>query len=96
MKRTPIALLALGVLLTGCAGTLASRSQKLELGMPKERTIKILGSNFTTVAAREELDGRKIEVLRFEDAKKSEVLAYFRDNRLVQWGDASALASMPQ
>ena len=87
----------IGVLfLSGCAGTLASRSQRLDLGMTKAHVVKILGKKFTVVAAREEFDGRKTEVLRFEDPKSGEMFVYFRDGRMVQWGDVRALENMPQ
>jgi hypothetical protein len=81
---------------TGCASSMASRAQKLELGMPKDRVIKLLGRNYSTVGAREESDARRTEVLRFEDAKSGEMFVYLRDGRLVQWGDVRALQSMPQ
>jgi hypothetical protein len=84
------------VLVTGCASSMASRAQKLELGMPKDRVVKLLGSKFTTVGAREESDARRTEVLRFEDPKSGEMFVYLRDGRLVQWGDVRALQSMPQ
>jgi hypothetical protein len=80
----------------GCASSLASRVQKLELGMPKDRVIKVLGRKYTTVGAREESDARRTEVLRFEDKKSGEMFVYLRDGRLVQWGDVRALQSMPQ
>jgi hypothetical protein len=89
-------LAALCLFTAGCAGSLASRSQKLNLGMPRAQVVKILGGPFSTVAAREEADGRKIEVLRFEDSKSGEMLVYFRDGRMVQWGDVRALDNMPQ
>ena len=89
-------LLALLVLATGCAGSMASRAQKLELGMTKDRVVKLLGRKHTTVGAREESDARRTEVLRFEDPKSGERFVYFRDGRLVQWGDVRALQSMPQ
>lgn len=64
--------------------------------MSKAQVVKILGKNFTVVAAREEFDGRKTEVLRFEDSKSGELFVYFRDSRMVQWGDVRALENMPQ
>jgi hypothetical protein len=87
---------ALCLFMAGCASSLASRSQKLNLGMPRAQVVKILGASFSTVAAREESDGRKIEVLRFEDSKSGEMLVYLRDGRMVQWGDVRALENMPQ
>jgi hypothetical protein len=80
---------------TGCAGSLASRTQKLELGMTKDRVIRTMGGGHVTVAAREDEASRRTEVLRFEDAKTGEVLVYLRDGKLVQWGDVRVLESMP-
>ena len=90
------ATLALSLLLTGCAGSIDARSQRLELDMPKEKAIKTLGHRHSTVAARKEGSQARVEVIRFEDKKNNEILAYFRDGKLVQWGDTRALENMPQ
>lgn len=89
-----LGLVSLG--LAGCASSLESRAQRLELGMGKDRVIRTLGGNHRTVGAREDTASRRFEVLRFEDRKSGEVLVYFRDGKLVQWGDVRVLESMPE
>lgn len=91
-----LALLAALALVPGCASSLQSRTQKLELGMSKDRVIRTMGGKHTTVGAREDSASRRLEVLRFEDAKTGEVLVYLRDGKLVQWGDVRVLENMPQ
>ncbi|MFZ4587875.1 MAG: hypothetical protein ACOYNG_02685 [Terrimicrobiaceae bacterium] len=96
MKSIAIILSASCVLLFGCASSLSSRAQKLELGVSKDRVTKVLGKRFTVVAAREDAGGSRIEVLRFEEQDSGEFFVYLRDERLVQWGDVRALDNMPQ
>lgn len=79
----------------GCS-TLDSRTQKLSLGMTKEQSVSLLGKNYKTVGARETADARKTEVIRYDDAKYGELLLYFRDGKLVQWGDIRILDNMPE
>lgn len=88
--------LALSTFLTGCANGLYQRSQKLQLDMPKNRAVKMIGHRHSTVAARKEGDNGHVEVLRFSDKRGNELLGYFRDGKLVQWGDLSALQNMPR
>jgi hypothetical protein len=96
MKSIAIILSASCVLLFGCASSLSSRAQKLELGVSKDRVTKVLGKRFTVVAAREDAAGSQTEVLRFEEQDSGEFFVYLRDGRLVQWGDVRALDNMPQ
>lgn len=84
-------LLVIGV--TACS-SLERRSKKLTLGMDRQQVIKTLGGSYSTVGARAEDGGTNLEVLRF-GKKKSPVYTYFRDGKLVQWGDDSALDRMP-
>lgn len=90
-----LATLAAALLLAGCA-TLDSRSQKLNLGMTKEQTTALLGDDYKVVGARETADARKAEVIRYDDPKYGELLLYFRDGKLVQWGDIRILDNMPE
>jgi|APTNR8051073442_1049403.scaffolds.fasta_scaffold35909_2 hypothetical protein len=90
-----LATLAAALLLSGCA-TLDSRSQKLNLGMTKEQTTSLLGDDYKVVGARETADARKAEVIRYDDPKYGELLLYFRDGKLVQWGDIRILDNMPE
>jgi hypothetical protein len=90
------AALVLTTLLAGCANGIHQRSQKLQLDMPRDRAVKVLGHQHSTVAARKEGDSSSVEVLRFSDKQGNELLGYFRDGKLVQWGDVSALQNMPQ
>jgi len=83
-------------LLSGCSSTMSARAEKLELGMSKDRVVRTLGRNFTTVAAREDSTASRTEVLRFDDRKSGEMFVFLRDGRLVQWGDIRALQSMAQ
>jgi hypothetical protein len=93
---TSIIVALASILLTGCAGNISERAQDLELGMPKASAIKIIGHRRTIVAARRESSGGSVEVLRFKDKKGTEIMTYFRDGKLVQWGDASVLQGIPQ
>lgn len=81
--------------LPGCANDISTRAQKLELDMNKERAVKTLGSRHSTVAARKEGDGGKVEVLLFEDKRGNNILGYFRDGKLVQWGASAILQNTP-
>jgi uncharacterized protein YcfL len=78
----------------GCS-SLEKRSQKLQLGMTKEAAISLLGSDYTTVAARTEADGSAVSVIKYSEKKKADFFLYFRQDKLAQWGDASALSAMP-
>ena len=84
--------------LAGCSsfGSLDSRSQKLSLGMTKEQTTALLGDEYKVVGARETADARKAEVIRYDDPNYGELLLYFRDGKLVQWGDIRILDTMPE
>jgi len=90
-----LATLAAALLLVGCA-SLDSRSQKLSLGMTKEQTTSLLGDDYKVVGARETADARKAEVIRYDDPNYGELLLYFRDGKLVQWGDIRILDNMPE
>lgn len=83
------------LLLVGCA-SLDSRTQRLNLGMTKDQTVSLLGKDYKTVGARETADAGKAEVIRYDDPKYGELLLYFRDNKLVQWGDIRILDNMPE
>jgi hypothetical protein len=80
--------------LAGCS-SVESRSQKLTLGMSRADATDILGSDYTTVAARTEPDGSSVSVLKYEVKKKGPLFLYFRQDKLVQWGDSSVLSAMP-
>jgi hypothetical protein len=73
-----------------------TRTQKLNLGMTKDQTTSLLGKDFKAVGAREAADARKVEVIQYDDPKYGELLLYFRDGKLVQWGDIRILDNMPQ
>jgi hypothetical protein len=64
--------------------------------MTKEQTTSLLGKDFKVVGARETADARKAEVIRYDDPKFGELLLYFRDGKLVQWGDIRILDNMPE
>lgn len=82
------------VILSGC-GSMDTRTQKLNLGMSKDQTTSLLGKDFKAVGAREAADAREVEVIRYDDPKYGELLLYFRDGKLVQWGDIRILDNMP-
>jgi hypothetical protein len=90
---TIICLLAL-LALAGCS-SLEDRSQKLQLGMTKQSVIDLLGSDYTTTAARVDADGSAISILKFHEDRKEDLFLYFRNDTLVQWGDTAALKAMP-
>lgn len=81
--------------LAGC-GSFDSRTQKLNLGMTKPEATALLGDEYKTVGARETPDASKAEVIRYDDEKSGELLLYFRDGKLVQWGDIRILDNMPE
>jgi hypothetical protein len=80
--------------LTGCAST-ESRSQKLTLGMSQADATKLMGSDYSTVAARVGADGAPESVLKYDLKRKEPLYLYFRQDKLVQWGDISVLNAMP-
>lgn len=80
--------------LSGCS-SIQSRSQKLHLDMTKSAAIELMGSDYTTVAAREEPDGTSVSVLQYQLKKNQPLFLYFRQDKLVQWGDVSVLNAMP-
>ncbi len=81
-------------LVVGCA-SMESRSQKLTLGMSRTSVIELMGSDYSIVAARVEPDGTSVSVLKYELNKKQPLFLYFRQDKLVQWGDTSVLSAMP-
>ena len=83
------------LLVLAACSSIEKRAQKLQLGMSKEAAIKLLGSDYTVVAARVEADGSPISVLKFPGSKKKDLFLYFRKEKLTQWGDTAALNAMP-
>ena len=81
--------------LAGCAST-ESRSQKLTLGMSREDATNLMGSDYSTVAARVEPDGTPVSVIKYEQERKDPLYLFFRQDKLVQWGDTSVLKAMPE
>jgi hypothetical protein len=81
--------------LAGC-GSFDSRTQKLSLGMTKPEATALLGSEYKTVGARQTPDASNAEVIRYDDEQSGELLLYFRDGKLVQWGDIRILDNMPE
>jgi len=86
--------LALFFTVAGCA-SMSTKTQRLQLGMTKDQVVNLMGRKHTTVGARESSDARRTEVLRYTDDQSGELLLYFRDGRLVQWGDRSILDNIP-
>ncbi len=83
------------LILVGC-GSFDTRTQKLNLGMTKQQATALLGNEYKTVGARETPDSSKAEVIRYDDERSGELLLYFRDGKLVQWGDIRILDNMPE
>lgn len=77
-------------LLAACSSA-PTGSKNLSLGMTKDQVTKVMGTDYEPVAAREDLNSQQVEVIRFRDEKQGELLVYFRDGRLVQWGDTRKL-----
>jgi len=96
MKATlPTLLFAATLLcLSGCT-TPESQSQKLQLRMSKNSVVKLMGPNYTPVAARVERDGTTDAVIKYELKKDRPLYLYFRQDELVQWGDIRVLNAMP-
>lgn len=76
--------------------SLGSRTQLLNLGMTKEQATSPLGEDYQEIGVRETADARKSEVIRYDDPNYGERLLYFRDGKLVQWGDIRVLDNMPE
>lgn len=87
--------LSAAALLSACS-TMSDKTQQLSLGMSKEQVIKVLGKEFQTVGARDSSIHGKVEVVRYKDDDDGELLVYFREGRLVQWGDTTELANIPE
>jgi hypothetical protein len=64
--------------------------------MTKPEATALLGDEYKTVGARETPDASKAEVIRYDDEKSGDLLLYFRDGKLVQWGDIRILDNMPE
>ena len=94
-KLPPIFATALALVILSSCGSMDTRTQKLNLGMSKDQTTSLLGKDYKAVGAREAADSRKVEVIRYDDPKYGELLLYFRDSKLVQWGDIRILDNMP-
>ncbi len=62
--------------------------------MTRPEVINLMGSDFRTVAARVEPDGSSVSVLKYE-MKQEPLFLYFRQDKLVQWGDVSVLKALP-
>lgn len=92
---TPVLAAAAALVILSSCGSMDTRTQKLNLGMTKDQTTSLLGKDFKAVGARESADARKVEVIRYDDPKYGELLLYFRDGKLVQWGDIRILDNMP-
>jgi len=97
MPSLKLALTGLGavVMLAACT-TMSERTQELSLGMSKQQVVKILGKDFTTVGAQASSLNGQVEVISYKDDNDGDVLIYFRDGKLVQWGDTAELANIPQ
>ena len=83
------------VLLSACS-SMSDRTQELSLGMSKQQVTKILGKDFSTVGAQASSLNGQVEVISYKDDNDGDVLIYFRDGKLVQWGDTAELANIPQ
>lgn len=80
--------------LVGCS-SVERRSQNLTLGMSRAEATHLLGSDYSTAAARTEPDGSSVSVIKYELKNKQPLYLYFRQDKLVQWGDSSVLTAMP-
>ncbi len=93
--KLALASLSAVALLSSCS-TMSDKTQGLSLGMSKEQVIKVLGKDFQTVGARDSSVHGKVEVVRYKTDDDGDLLVYFREGRLVQWGDTSELANIPE
>jgi len=89
--------LGLALILCGLAAcsSMESRTRKLQLGMSRAQVVGVLGSSYMVVGARQESAGA-VEVLRFGGKGDDPIFAYFRDGKLVQWGDHEMLQQAPE
>jgi hypothetical protein len=83
------------LVVAGCSSTLEKKSQGLHLGMGKQTCIDTLGKHYAVVASRMEPSGTPVSVLRFREPKQDDLFLYFRNDKLVQWGDIEVLKGMP-
>ena len=94
-RKLVLATLGAAALCASCS-TVSDRTQDLSLGMSKQQVFKILGKDFQTVGAQASSLNGQVEVIRYNDDQDGELLIYFRDGKLVQWGDTAELANIPQ
>jgi len=87
-------MLATMIVLTACASSLSSRAQDLRLGMTLEEATGVVGSGYTTVAARVTTDGQ-VQAIKYTDKKTGDLVLYFKNDKLVQWGDLDILKQIP-
>ena len=96
MKTSFVTVLCAALLLALAAcSSMAKKSQNLRLGMTQQEVVQVLGSDYSTVAARTEPDGTPVAVLKFTEKKAAPLYLFLRKDKLVQWGDTDVLRSMP-
>ncbi len=83
------------LILAGCSSTMEKRSQQLQLGMDRKSCVDIIDTDYAVVASRLEADGSPVAVMKFHKKKQPDLYLYFRNNKLVQWGDVDVLKAMP-
>jgi len=94
MVRT-LFILALALFLTACS-SFSSRMQDLQLGMTESEVRSELGSDYDVVATRINDKGQTMTGWKYQESDKEPAyLVYFVDGKLAQFGEASALQSMP-
>lgn len=87
---------ALAFALAACS-TMSENTQKLQLGMSTAQVKDILGGDYSTRASKYAADGQPVVVWEFKDPSTHDTYwAYFKGDRLVQWGTPEAIKGMPE
>lgn len=71
--------------------------QDLQIGMTQDQVRSELGSDYEVVATSMNAKGQTVTGWRYQDSDKDPAyLVYFVNGKLAQFGEASALNSMPE
>lgn len=62
--------------------------------MTLEEATDAVGSGYVTVAAREQ-GGSQIHAIKYKGGDGNDLFLYFKDDRLIQWGDTDVLNAIP-
>ena len=95
MFVTLVGILAIVVMLTGCAT--GSKANRLGINMTKDEVRKLLGNKFVAIASKVDADGNVLDLWEYTDeAKKITYRIFFLNDKVSQWGKEEDLAEFPE